>query len=389
MSFFKRLQQTLTLGGFRRKRDDFYDQMARSWENKEPLRDFLEAELKIARDPKTKNASRAAALKIIRNRLQSGGQNRYSQLLATVMPQGDRLMLTALDDATDKAKLMRKIANSVRQQRLLLSMVKKKVLPPLMILPGAFIFAYVMATKSIPVIVDVAPPEVWDTFNMSVRRFAEYLAHHSGKSIAVVVALIALLVYQLPRWTGPMRARFEAFSPSAATMLFPVAPWILPLSIYRDVQAGLMFSALAVMLQSGRTLNDAMKAIAQNSSPWMRWQVRKILNHLETRPTEYQKAFAKGLVSPSLLARLSSQIRTNPRFDEVLISLGETAGVEIREEVDKQTSKINFMLLAAGGALVVFMMAGNLAISTKMGEEMSPQKQMMKKMKAQEASRHR
>jgi type II secretory pathway component PulF len=384
VQFLSKIIHTLSLGGFRAKRDEFYELMARSYDNKEAFRDFLTEELKIATSAKTKDASRAYALKIVRNRLAAGDQSKFSQLLGTVMPASDKMMLAALDDAPDKAALMRTLATAVRDQRQLMRIVKGKLLPPLLILPGAFAFAYVMATKSLPVVVRIAPPEVWSAFNMAVRVFAEYIANHSGKTILAVLAALVVFTYQLPRWTGPLRSKLEGIKPGVAALLFPVCPILLPLSIYRDVQAGLMFSALSVMLQAGRTLNDALATIRNNSQPWMRWHVRRILAHLELRPTEYSRAFSKGLISARLLARMSSQIRTNPRFDQVLIKLGSEGGAEIRAEVEKQTSRVNAMLLAAGGFTVAFMMIGQLSIGQTMTEEMSPQKQMQKRLMRQQ-----
>jgi type II secretory pathway component PulF len=383
MQFIKKLLQGIQLAGFRAKRDDFYEQLSRSYDNKESLREFLNAEYDIARNKKTKDSSRATALKIIRNRLATGNQSKYSQLLQGVMPISDKMMLSALDDAPDKAALMRQIASNVREQRKLIALVKGKLIPPLLILPGAFAFSYVMATKSLPIIVKIAPPEVWTPFNMAVRRFAEFVAGYGLLSVAIVAVLVTFFFHQLPRWTGKIRNRLEQVGPGMAALLFPVAPFILPLGIYRDVQAGIMFSALSIMLQSGRTLNDALIEIRNSSQPWMRAHIRRILAHLDVHTTEYTQAFSKGLVSPQLLARLSSQIRTNPRFDQVLIDIGQRGGDEIRVEVEKQTSKVNLMLLCAGGFTVIFMMVGQMNISGSMTEEMSPQKQMAKRMKAQ------
>lgn len=380
MKFLKNILHSIQLMGFRGAREEFYEQLARSYTQKESLRDFFAAELAIAANPKTADSSRAYALRLMRSRLERGAETKYSQILSGIMPDSDKLMLAALDDAPDKPALMLSVANSVRNQKALIGLVKGKLIPPLLILPGAYAFSYVMATKSIPIIVKIAPPEVWNTFNGAVRAFAEYVANHGATTIAVIVAGLFVLVNRMPRWTGPSRAWFESVSPGKATLLFPVAPFILPLVIYRDVQAGMLFTAISVMLRSGRTLNDALSTIRASSQPWMRWQITRILRHLETNPTEYSKAFSKGLLSPKLLARLSSQIRTTPRFDDVLIGLGAKGGEDIRAEVAAQTGKINAMLLAAGGFVVLFMMVGQLAISQTLSDEMSPTKQMARKM---------
>lgn len=383
MRFLANILHAIKLMGFRANRAEFYDELAKSYESKEALRDFLSAELRIATQPKTRDGSRAYALRIVARRQAIGDQNNYSSLLGSVMPASDQMMLTALDDAPDKPDLMRTLAKAVRSQAEIISIVRSKLIPPLLLLPGAFAFAYILATRSIPIIVQIAPPEVWTTFNQAVRSFAEFTAANGGKSIVAAVLVGMLFFHQLPRWTGTWRMRLENVQPRTAMLLFPMCPFLLPLGIYRDLQVGLMFSSLAVMLQAGRTLNEALLTVRASSQPWMRWQIRKILAHLEFYPTEYSKAFSKGLLSPQVLARLSSQIRTNPRFDQVLIKIGTQGGDDIRKEVIKQTGVINAMLLVAGGALVIFMMLGQLNIAQTMADEMSPttmlKKSLMKK----------
>lgn len=385
MNFFNRLLHNFRLSSFRAHRDRFYDQIAKSVEVKDAFRDFLDAELRIALDKATADASRAYALKLIRKR-HAQGAAKWSEWLKDVMPESDRLLLVTLDDAPDVPALLRTIASSLRERDELIGTMKKKVIPPLLVLPGAFAFAFIFA-KNLPIIVKVAPPEVWNGFNGYVRMFCEFILHWGILSVAVFALAAAFFVYQLPRWRGTWRARLESVRPRTALFLFPVFPILLPLSLYRDFQAGITFSVLAVMLSAGRTLNDSLQVIERNASPWLRWHVRRILRHLQTYPTEYARAFSKGLISPTLMAQLSSDIRTTPRFDHVLINAGQKGMKELREVVDRQAGAINTVLLMEAGALVVFLMMGQLLIPMSLQDELSPAKQMARKVKVMQGSK--
>lgn len=79
-----------------------------------------------------------------------------------------------------------------------------------------------------------------------------------------------------------------------------------------------------------------------------------------------------------MLARLSSEIRATPRFDEVLIRLGKQGSAEVRDMVERQMSAINSMLLCIGAALVVFMYLGQGSVAHSMRNELSPVKQTAK-----------
>lgn len=375
----KHLIKHLQLAGFRSARDEFYEALARSYDNREGLRFFLEAELKISMARKTRDASRAYALRLMRAKLARGDNSTFVRILGAVMPAQDLMLLSALDDAPDKSELMRMIARTIREQRLMRQTVRNRILPPLLILPGAFGFCYLMATRMLPIIEKVAPPGVWTPFNSAVRGFSGFMADHGLSTVALVTCLGALLSYQLPRWTGRMRSLFEGMTPNMATLVFPIMPWVLPLIVYRDFQAGQLFSVLSVMLQSGRTLKEALMAIRRRAQPWMRWHLGRVIRYLEVNPTGYQRAFEGGVVSAHMLARLSSQMRSSPRFDDVLIRLGQEGTAEVREVVNKQMTLLNAVLLSLGAGLVVFVYIGQLSISQSLQEELSPSKQMMRR----------
>ncbi len=372
MQFLTSFLSSLELSGFRAKRDEFYEQLAQAIDQKETLKEFLTEERKIAMSPRTRDKSREVALTQMLRRAESGAMTKFSQIFQGIVPDEDRMMLSAVDDAADKPAIFRTIATSIRQQREMKSMVRGKLIPPLAILPGALAFSYVTATQSLPIIVKTAPKEVWTPYNMAVRMFCEGMVAYAP--IVIPAAIVAGIVFmkKLATWVGDSRNRIETINPKLATALFLVAPWLLPTVVYRDLMAGRLFTVLAVLLKAGRTLNDALMTIRSQSNPWTRWHINRILRHLDTAPTEYAKAFGKGLLSPPLLARLSSQIRTTPRFEEVLIRLGSTGSAEVRKVVEVQMSVINRVMMVLSGLLLLFLFVGQLTIANSMREELSP-----------------
>jgi type II secretory pathway component PulF len=376
LNFLRTLAQSLRLSSFHKVRDEFYELMARAIDNKENIRDFLAAELTISKNPRTADSSRAAALHSMLKRIGEADEYTYAGFMGPVVPMGDRVMLAAVDESSDRAATLRALAIAVREQRQAKAVIVKALIPPLILVPGLGAFAWVIAAKSIPVISKIAPPEVWTPFNAAVRSFAEFLVGYGVPMIGLLVAAVMVFIYLLPRSTHRLRYRWEKMDAKRAMLLMPVAPWILPLGLYRDFQVGLMLSALAVLLDSGATLKDALETIRRAATPWMRVHVRRILSHLEDRPTEYVEAFSKGLVSARLLARLASTIRTTPQFDKVLIEVGTTGSVEIRKEIERSAKAMNAMLLAVAGVVLVFLYMGNASISQSMTEEMDPVKRM-------------
>lgn len=379
---FRKLWLNLRLMGFRGNRPEFYRSLAAAYEAKEALGNFLRAEFQIASAQATRNDSAALAYSIMRRQHAQADTTKLSQLLKIVMPQSDQLMLTALDDVAprDAPGLLRKIADNIEDQKKLISIIRQAIMVPLMLLPGIFALAYVISTQGIPIVVQVAPKEVWTPFNSAVRTLAEFVAQYGIWVLVMGVVAVSVFINRLPNWTGQTRHKFEAVKPERAMLLFPLAPWILPLVIYRDVQAGLALSSLSVMLTAKRGLKDAIEEIRRAGSPWMRWQIQRIQRHIEKHPDEFQQAFGLGLLSPQLLAKLSSKIRNNPDFGQVLIEVGSN-NVEIRERVQRNVSIVNFMILAVGAGLMVFLFVGQLNIGDTMANEMTPQKMKARQLR--------
>ena len=380
MTSVKRFFLAFELSDFRSQRGDFYEQLSKAIENKEQLKTFLVEELKISRNRRTANSSRARALSLMVKKISAGDDFRISQILGAVMPREDQMMLSAVDAAKDKPSTLRALATALREQQEARAILWKAVIPPMILLPGVAGFSYVMATQSIPVIVKIAPPEVWTPYNQAVRTFAETVSNHGGAIVLGLVLFVTAFSFSLPRWTGAVRARLEQVRPSLGLLLMPLCPFLLPLSIYRDFQVSLMLTSLSVLLRSGMTLTEAIDQLAKNSSPWMRYHLRKVRAHLQVSPTDYVPALAKGLMSPGLLAKVATTIRSNSQFDKVLIELGTKENVEIRNQIAKTAKGVNAVLLTAAGALVLFLYVGQLSITQSMTSELDPNKKLMRSL---------
>lgn len=374
MSAVRSLLRAVRLRGFHAQRTEFYEHLARSLRQRELLTAYLQEELVIARAKKTADPSKALALHEMLRRLQSAEDVTLSRVVGGSMPAGDRMMLAAVDVSHDKPGTLHDVAAAVKEQQQAAKLLAKALLVPLILLPGILAFAYVMAVVVIPTITKVAPPTIWTPYLSAVRFVAESIASYGAH--ALIFAVIALLgfFYSLPRWTGSLRARLDRVSSKAATALFPVAPILLPLALYRDFTAGQVLTTLAVLLNSGATLTDALRTIGKSGTPYTRWHMRRILAHLNQFSTDYVPAFGKGLLSTRLLAMLASRIRNAPKFDEVLVDIGTQGNVVIRAEVQRSAVAINAMLLFGGALFIIFLYSGQTLIADATANAMDPAK---------------
>jgi hypothetical protein len=373
--FFKMVDQKfitpLTLSEFHKNRASFYEELAKSIESKEQFKVFLTEELKIARDPKTRDGARARALGLMLKSLSKGDDFRLSTIIGAGMPKSDSLMLIAVDYSKNKVDTFRIMAASLREQGMVKSIIQKAIIPPMILVPGIGGFSWVMATQSLPIMIKMAPPKVWTPFNQSVRSFCEYIAQHGVLTFIAVGVAVSIFSYLLSRWSGFVRSRLEQVPVSTGMLLFPICPILVPLSIYRDFQVSILFSSMAVLLQSGMTLNECIRALVPNASPWLRWHLNRILLSLHNTPSEYISAFSKGLLGSSLLAKLSSSIRHTSHFDKLVIKLGTTEGEQIRKQIEKVTKTMNALLLVVMGAVIMYLYVGQFSISNDLTDALS------------------
>ncbi|MDX1668282.1 MAG: type II secretion system F family protein [Limnobacter sp.] len=357
---------------FRSTRETFYEELAASIEYKEQFKTFLVEELRIASARATKNSSRAYALRKMIRKISEGRSFELSEILGEVMPKSDALILSAVDSSPEKHVTLRSLAGAIRSQKEAKAVVMKALFPPLVLIPGVAGFCYVLSTQSLPIIVKIAPPEVWTPFNQAVRSFSEGVSNHSVAIVLTTLGIIIGYAQLLPRWKGPLRGRLEKVSKGKGLLLFPICPFVLPLGLYRDFQLSMLLTSMAVILKSGATLSEAIETLRQNSSPWMKWHLTRVKLHLEAAPTDYIAAFSKGLMSPQMLARLATTIRTRPQFDQVLVELGTKRNVEIQKEIGLTAKNLNTMMLVLCALIVIFLYVGQLSISQTMSEVLDP-----------------
>lgn len=378
----KRFVSWLRQWEFHTKRLEFYRDWARSIERREPLPAFLAAEIAISRAKHTANPARAAALTQMLARFHAAENMPLSQVVGLSMPAEDRLMLSAGDTLEEKdfVVVVKDLCEAIEIQSASKAILWRSLITPMMILPGVGVFAYVLSAKSIPIIEEFAPASVWTPFNSAVRMVANVI--NVGGPYIILAALlgVAAMAWALPNWRNPLRFKLEKIQPKTAFWLIPIAPWLTPLSIYRDFQALLILSTLAVLLKRGRTLNQALESVATNGTPYVRHHMRRIIFFLEEAPLEVSKAFATGILSPNVSARLATISRTNPSFEEVLIEIGTTGSVEITKQVQKAASGMNIMLLCLAAFMTVFLYIGQLNLSFTLKKEMDPNVMMQRKM---------
>jgi hypothetical protein len=358
-SLLNRFTQWFTLFEFRSNRAEFYRDLAEMYRRGEALLSFLEGELDNAK--RTGQASRAAALRLILGRYLSGSNaGRLEYLLAGVVPSSDAMMLLGVERAPNKADALMELADAVAHQAEMNKVVLTYSVLPLVILPVCTILIYIVAgvlasiDKSTPIYVR---DQVWQGFNGLAKLLADFSLQFGPLALIAFTAMVLLALWSLPRWRGAARLKADRL---------PVY------SLYRDFQAGLLFSSMAMLLKTGGSLRGSLEDLGERASPVVRWHIRRVLRSLDEAPNRTIEAFGLGVLSPYLLARAATLSRTAPSFADVLIELGTLERPRVLARVRRAALVANVAVVSLLGATAAVLGLASITVPGQFATVMEP-----------------
>ena len=349
----------LALLDFRSARAEFYRDFAEMYQRNEAMVSFLEGE--IANAQLTRQRSRARALRVVLHRHQDGEHaSRVSHLLEGVVPRSDAMLLTAVDRAADKPQALRALADAIdKQQQMVRLMLSYSALPTITV---PICYALISLLGKVILVIDEATPvyaqdALWEGMNGWARVIAMFAQAWGAQTLLALGLALGAVLWSLPRWRGASRLRVEAW---------PIY------GLYRDFQAGMLFSSMAMMLKTGETLQGSIDDVTQRASPWMRWHLGRVVDALEESPTGTLDAFRRGLLSPHLLSRAATLNRSSASFSDVLIQLGTTEGDRVLLRVKKAAVIANFALVGLFASVATFMGVASMTVPGRFASLMEP-----------------
>jgi len=359
MNALRAFANWVALIDFRLVRADFYRDFAEMYQRNEAMVNFLEGE--IANSHLTRQSSRAKALRLVLQRHHDGDHaSRVSHLLEGVVPRADAMLLMAVDRAGDKPQALRALADAIDKQQQMLRLVVSYSALPAVIVP--ICYALIALLGKVILVIDEATPAyaqdaLWDGMNGWAKSIALFAQDWGMQTLVVLAVTLGAVLWSLPRWRGAARLRVESW---------PVY------SLYRDFQAGMLFSSMAMMLKTGETLQGSIDDVTQRASPWMRWHLGRVVDALEENPTATIDAFRRGLLSPHLLSRAATLHRSSASFSDVLIQLGTTEGERVLARVKKAAVIANFALVGLFASVATFLGIASMTVPGKFASLMEP-----------------
>ncbi len=186
-----------------------------------------------------------------------------SHALQKHVPDMEYMLLAAGDANGRPAETLKHLAELVTMRGRVISAVRSALSYPLFLL---FCFIGLLLTVAffvVPSFTTLVPAERWFGFARLLRDVADFTA--SWKSLVlllIILALVLLTLWSLPRWTGKLRALADH-----------VPPW----SLYRLLTSAVWIFTLGALLKGGIRADDALQLSLEGSpSAWLKGHLNKL-----------------------------------------------------------------------------------------------------------------
>jgi hypothetical protein len=338
---------------WRMNRETFFRDLSNAIVRKVGISTFLERELKNAR--MVKDTNHEAVVSIITQRLESGNGNSLQEMMRTVCPSSDYMLLATVDDANDKVQALEKMADAIAFKKESMMVLAKNLLVPLIAVPIVSAICWLSA-DIIKSIEKSAPPSIWTGFNAFSRDIATLVTSNGLYFLIGTAVAIALLIYALPRWTGTLRSKIENWP---------------AFDLFRKYQTAIVLSSLAMMMANKKSLRESLEVLSASANPWLRWQLRKIIFSMEDNPSDYAAAFGQGLLPNKIRGRLLS-LSDSGSFQDAMIQLGSSEAKKLSSAVEQAAISLNVLTSGILLVLAVTLSVGQMTIAGAIANATGP-----------------
>lgn len=170
-----------------------------------------------------------------------------------------------------------RVTTAAQQMRKVL--VARLTMPAILfVMLGALIVGF--STKMAPEFAKTLPPSEWSASGQALYAFSSFVKSFWLHCAGGVIAIVGTVAYSLPRWTGPIRGKFDR-----------IPPW----SIYRSYISATFMIALSALMTAGVPLSDAIKYIRANASDWTKSHLAVMVNRIRAGD-DYGEAMDTGLL---------------------------------------------------------------------------------------------
>lgn len=260
---------------------------------------------------------------------------KLGQAISGWVPESDRLVIEGGEKAGNLTVAIEKtILISQSSQKIKMTLLKG-LSYPVMLLTAALGLLIFIVRQVVPSFDQVLPRDQWEGLGAQMAFVASLIDNYLIFGLGFIVAIIALVTYSLPRWTHPIRVRFDS-----------IPPW----SLYRLVMGSSFMITVAGMLKAGIAQPVVLEMLTQNARPWYKQRVSHTLRWVNEGMNLGDALHKTGYKFPDKESVMDLRAYAGlNKFDEALDKLGTEWLEDSVEKIEIQTGFLkNLSFLVIG-----------------------------------------
>lgn len=258
----------------------------------------------------------------------------FGQAIQGWVPDSDRLVIEGgemagnLSVAIDKAILISGSSKKIK------STLVSGLAYPVVLFFVAIGFMVMFGTRVIPAFEEILPRDQWMGAGAQMAWMSDFVNTWLFPVLAFLAALVGLVTFSLPRWTGPLRTRLDRYP-----------PW----SLYRLIVGSGFMLTVSGMIKSGIPIPTILSMLQRGASKWYQEKLSRTLYHVNNGLNLGDALHRTGFrfPDPETVQDLRAYASLN-KFDETLEKLGTEWLEESVQKIEQQTGilrNIAFVLL--------------------------------------------
>lgn len=273
------------------------------------------------------------------------------------IPYGERMMIEAGEESkslSDSLENLILINQGTSQMR---SAIIGGISYPIMLIFMLCGLLWLFGIRVIPAFATVLPTEKWVGAAHNMAVMSAWVQNWMIPTILGIVASFMLIGWSMPRWTGPIRTRFDK-----------IPPW----SLYRLVSGAAFLLSLGALISAGVQASRALEKIKKNSSPWLRERMEATLRHVYSGSNVGRALQRSGYDYPDVeMIEDLVAYADLPAFTEMLDLLGREWLQQSVTKIQSQARILNTIALIMMAGTVAFVFSGIFAIQQQITSSVS------------------
>lgn len=189
----------------------------------------------------------------------------FGRALKPWIPQDEFMAIEAIEGSSDFAGNLKEFLFLSEKQKGIRGKIIGGLLYPAFLMGIVIGVIFYFGATVVPVLSGILPPERWAGMAYVLYLLAIFATEYLLWTVGTVVAVIPIIVFSLPRWSGKSRIWADKL------------PFYSTYRMYTGIN---FLTSIAALARSGMSITGAIERIRGNANPYVRMRVDRILRRM-------------------------------------------------------------------------------------------------------------